>query len=105
MTNLQEMILPVRNNGGRPSGTTLVDKKKKRERYVSMMNFLSKKYAQVRLTGTKVSRNEFTIMIEEAKKEYGVSDKVSYNIIKSRFQRNRLICNHQGMFLQYFIYI
>lgn len=47
-----------------------------------MMNFLSKKYAEVRLASSRVSRNEFTIMIEEAKKEYGVSEKVSYNTIK-----------------------
>lgn len=93
---LQENILPRRNVGGRPSGTTLVDKKKKRDMYVRMMNFLCKEYAQIRLTGSRVSNNKLETMIEEAKKSFGVSENVSYNTIKSRYRRNRLICNHRG---------
>ena len=43
----------VRNLGGRPSGTTIVEQKEKKENYMRMMNKISKKYCDVKRTSSK----------------------------------------------------
>ena len=36
-------------------------------------------------------------MVNKTKEKYGVDDNVSFNTIKSRFQRKSIICNHRGI--------
>jgi len=44
----------VRNLGGRPVGTTIVEQKERKENYMRMMNEICKKYCEVKLTSRKM---------------------------------------------------
>ena len=57
----------MRNLGGRPKGSTIIQQKEDKQKYFSMVNYLSEEYAKVRLTNQKIHKSQFEVMLEEAK--------------------------------------
>ena len=43
-----------RNLEGRPKGSTKIQQKEEKKKYVSMMNYLAEEYVKVRLTNKKL---------------------------------------------------
>ena len=75
--------------------------KERKENYVSMINYIAKKYAEIRLTSnSRTQKGLIATLIEEAKEKYNVRENVSHKKIQSciqaRFARNSLKCNHRG---------
>ena len=85
-----------RNLGGRPVGSTIPEKKKKKDDFIRMMNEITEKYCELKNTYLKLPNGKVQKIIDEAKEKYGVSETISYNTIKSRLRRKTIQCNHRG---------
>ena len=90
----------MRNLGGRPKGSTIIQQREDKERYVSMMNDVAKEYTKVRLTMKKVSNGQFETMLENSMNKHNVKEKVDVRLaqkcVQRRFQRNSIKCHHRG---------
>ena len=90
----------MRNLGGRPKGSTIIQQREDKERYVSMMNDVAKEYTKVRLTTKKVSNGQFETMLENSKNKHNVKEKVDVRLaqkcVQRRFLRKSIECHHRG---------
>lgn len=89
----------VRNLGGRPVGTTIIEQKEKKGKYMRMMNEISQKYSDIvkrTSTTSRVKKGELEKIVNEAKQKYDIKTKISFNTIKSRIKRKKLECKHRG---------
>ena len=92
----------VRNLGGRPVGTTIVEQKEKKGKYMRMMNEISQKYSDIvkrTSTTSRVKKGELEKIVNEAKQKYDIKTKISFNTIESRIKRKKLECKHRGTVL------
>ena len=74
----------------------MIKKLEKKEKYVRMINELSREYANARRTYQKLKPGTTKKMIEEARKKYKVSTKVSAKTLMTRYSRNKLEVKHRG---------
>ena len=75
--------------------------KENKQKYVSMINHITEKYAEQRLTlNSRTPKGLLHAIFEEAKVKYNVSDKINFKnvqkCVQTRFQRNSLSCSHRG---------
>ena len=66
-----------------------------------MMNTVTEEYAKVRLTsGNKISKGQFELMLDDAKRKHKVSGKVDVRLaqkcVQRRYKRKSLKCSHRG---------
>ena len=75
--------------------------KENNQKYVSMINYITEKYAEQRLTlNSRAPKGLLHAIFEEAKAKYNVSETINFKnvqkCVQTRFQRNSLRCSHQG---------
>ena len=78
-----------RKLGKRPIGSTIYQKKKKNDMYVSMVNEISKKYDDLKRTNRKLPNGKFQKIVDAAKEKYGIDKSVSFGTIRSRYCRKK----------------
>ena len=66
-----------------------------------MINTVTEEYAKVRLTsGNKISKGQFELMLDDAKRKHKVSGKVDVRLaqkyVQRRYKKKLLKCNHRG---------
>ena len=79
----------------------LVEMKQKRENYVSMIDHITEKYAESRLTSnSSTQKGLLQSLIKEARVKFNVSEAIRFRnvqrCVQTRFSRNSLKCNHRG---------
>ena len=75
--------------------------KENNQKYVSMINYITEKYAEQRLTlNSRTPKGLLHALFKEAKVKYNVSETINFKnvqkCVQTRFQRNSLRCSHRG---------
>ena len=61
-----------------------------------MVNFVSQKYDNIKLTGKKIQKSVFNEIIEDAKNKFNIDEIISIRTIQSRYCRKNIVVKHRG---------